>query len=89
MAKKKKGGGRKRPKPGLLEMLMYAAAGAEIMGGGMLKNPATDSLRRVIEQTHLPKGPARAAALVILGKLIHTEANKANINPSLLMFRML
>lgn len=82
---------RRRPKPGLLEIAVLAAAVAEATGGAVLQNVATDRIRTDMKAMKLDLGNrvGNAALWVILAKLLHTEANKASINPALGPVRML
>jgi len=84
MAKRKRKGGRRRPKPGIGQIAVGAATIADISGGRFLKNALTDAVRTSYTnqvQKSIP-GPAGAVAAAIIFEYVRHEANKMHVNPS-------
>lgn len=68
--------------PGLNEALFDVSAIAEVSGGNIFKNKLTDTIRRDIPGIdQIPRGVPRALVLVLVGRILHKESNKANVNP--------
>ena len=83
---------RRGAKIGLLETFMYAGAIAEASNSQLLNHPITRAARDAANKMGLHSGQnqfVNAIAMVLAGKIIHTEANKAGFNPAFGPVRLL
>ncbi len=83
--KRRKKGGRRRPKPGLLSTAMGLSALSYATGYGD-KHPVVQAIQGAFPpSSKFPGGKfGKAVVIGVVGQLAHTEANKMHVNPMIL-----